>query len=251
MVTTLPPVRWQRLRFAMTAALVALGLRVLGGIVYEYRHYFPANFTEATFLIGRDESFTPLYAAAFYTHILSGPPTILLAGFLVGSGGLARYRVAHRWAARVLMLLIFVLLVPSGLMLAPRAFAGPVAATAFFVLSLATAFSAGCTLYYARARRFAVHQRWAMRCFLLLVSPLILRVVAGTLLVIGYDELLGYQCNAWLSWLVPLLIYEIWLANKTTSARPLLLHEIETRMPATGQSEPAVVLGSPAESHRD
>lgn len=211
-------VRWQRLRLANSAALAVLGLRVLGGIVYEYRLYFPANFTEATFLIGREESFTPVYAAAFYTHIVSGPPTILLASFLLWSGGLAQYRIAHRWAARVLMFLIFVLLVPSGLLMAPQAFAGPVAAAAFVTLSLATAISAGFTLYYARSRRFAVHQRWAMRCFLLLVSPLLLRIVSGTLMVIGYEEPFGYQCNAWLSWLVPLLVYEGWIFSGSLSS---------------------------------
>ena len=211
MAASLRLVRWQRWRLVIITALVLLGLRVLGGIVYEYRLYFPANFKEATFLIGREASFTPLYATAFYTHILSGPPTILLAGFLVWSGGTARLRVWHRWGARLLIFLIVVLLVPSGLLMAPRAFAGPIAAAAFIVLSLATAISAGCTLYYARARRFAVHQRWALRCFLLLVSPLLLRVVSGTLMVIGYEEPLGYQVNAWLSWLVPLVAYEAWL----------------------------------------
>jgi hypothetical protein len=225
MTASLSLVRRQRLRLAVIVALVVLGLRVLGGIVYEYRLYFPANFTEATFLIGREESFTPVYAAAFYTHILSGPPAILLAGFLLWSGGVARYRHWHRWAARVLMLLIFVTLVPSGLLMAQRAFAGPIAGAAFVALSLATAITAGCTLYYARARRFAVHQRWAVRCFLLLVSPLILRVVSGTLMVIGYEEPLGYQCNAWLSWLVPLLAYEGWLRYSTSLYRvPVVLH---------------------------
>lgn len=213
MSTSFQSIRWQRLRFAVIAALTVLGVRVLGGILYEYQHYFPANFTTSSFLIGREESFTRLYAAAFYTHILSGPPTILLAGFLLWSGALPRLRAWHRWAARVLMSMIFLLLVPSGLLMAPNAFAGPVAAAAFITLSLATAVSAGCTLYFARTRRFAAHQRWATRCFLLLASPLLLRVVSGMLTVISYEEPLAYRLNAWLSWLVPLLAYEVWLVS--------------------------------------
>lgn len=205
-----PAVRWQRWRLAVLAALAILGLRVLVGIVFEYRYYFPANFTAASFLIGRENSFTPFYATAFYTHILTGPPTILLAVFLLASGGSRRLLAWHRWAGRGLMLLIFLLLVPSGLVMARQAFAGPIAGAAFMSLSLATALTAGCTLYYARARHFAAHQRWALRCFLLLVSPLLLRVVSGLLTVIGYEEQLGYQCNAWLSWLVPLMIFEGW-----------------------------------------
>jgi hypothetical protein len=53
-----------RLRYALVAALLLLGLRVLAGIVYEYRHYFPPNFDEATFHIGCEATFTPSYAAA-------------------------------------------------------------------------------------------------------------------------------------------------------------------------------------------
>ena len=88
------------------AAVAILGLRVLLGIVFEYRLYFPPNFTEAAFLIGREQTFTRLYAAAFYTHILSGPPAIVLATFLLATGGQARWRTWHRWGGRWLGALI-------------------------------------------------------------------------------------------------------------------------------------------------
>jgi hypothetical protein len=196
------------LRTIVVAALFVLGVKVLGSMLWEYPRYFPADF-EATFLIGREESFTPLYAMAFYVHIIAGPLTMLLATFLMWSGGRRRWLAWHRWAGRSLMALIFAALAPSGLVMAPKAFAGPVAGVGFAVLALLTALMAGQTLYYARQRRFAPHARWAGRCYVLLVSPLILRVVAGLLIVLQADTELAYCLNAWLSWLAPLAIYEV------------------------------------------
>jgi hypothetical protein len=199
----------------LLAAFALLGARVLAGIVWEYRRYFPPDF-DAAFLIGREETFTPLYAAAFYAHILSGPPAILLAAFLLLSSGRTSLRTAHRCAGRILGLLLLVML-PSGWLMAFRAFAGPWAGAGFTALALTTGFTAMMTISLARRRKFAQHQQWAIRLFLLLVSPLILRVASGALTVSGWDTPGAYVANAWLSWLLPLVGYEIWLL---VSARP-------------------------------
>lgn len=45
----------------------------------------------------------------------------------------------------------------------------------------------------------------AERCFLLLISPLILRLIAGAVIVMDVESELTYRLNAWLSWLVPLV----------------------------------------------
>lgn len=203
----------------MVAALALLGVKVLASILIEYRWYFPANFAEAAFLIGRERTFTPAYAAAFYVHILTGPPTIVLATFLMWSGGRKRWLSWHRWSARVLMALIFVALVPSGVLMARRAFAGPLAGIAFGLLSLLTALTAAMTLYFARQREVGRHQRWATRCFVLLVSPLILRVVSGVFIVTQTESPSAYILNAWLSWLLPLVIYEIGWRTRAITLR--------------------------------
>lgn len=205
------------LRTIVLAALFALGLKVLISILLEYPRYFPADF-DATFLIGREKSFTPTYATAFYIHILTGPLAIVLSTLLMWSGGRARWLTWHRWAARSLMLLIFAALVPSGLWMAPQAFAGPFAGVGFATLSLLTALTAGMALRYARQKKFAIHQRWATRCYVLLVSPLLLRIVGGLLQVLQIESEWAYVMNAWLSWLVPLAAVEIYWhcsANQT------------------------------------
>lgn len=205
-----PIVRSRWPRTVVLTALTILGLKILGGIVYEYRWYFPPNFVESGFLTRREDSFRGLYAMAFYAHILSGPVTILLAMFLVWSQGRGNWRLWHRWAGRWQMLLIFSVVVPSGLVMSTQALTGPIAGWGFAALSLATGVSAALTWRYAVARRIDRHSLWAMRCFLLLISPLVFRLVAGVLIVSNQESETAYQLNAWLSWLVPLAGYEIW-----------------------------------------
>jgi hypothetical protein len=208
--------------------LAALLAKVLISILIEYRWYFPADFDSA-FLTGREAIFHGLYAAAFYVHVVTGPVTIVLAALLMWSRGRTGYRSLHRWAGRAQAVLVLGALVPSGLVMARHAFAGPIAAVGFTALSLITATCMAATVYYAITRRFLLHQRWATRCFLALISPLILRVVAGGLIVTHLDTPLAYCLNAWLSWLIPLALYEGWwryraIASRRVPARiPLLL----------------------------
>lgn len=199
----------------LLAALAILFTRVLLGILLEYRWYFPADFDASAFLSGRRYTFTGFYPAFFYTHVLSGPVAIVLASFLILSGGRARLSRWHRLAGRTLVLIVLFLLFPSGLVMAYQAYAGPPAAAGFGMLSLLTAAAALMAAYHARARRFALHRRWAERCFLLLLSPLILRLIAGVVIVMDIESLWTYRLNAWLSWLGPLMIYEVVKYRKT------------------------------------
>jgi uncharacterized membrane protein len=201
--------RVARLQAFAFAAVVLLLTKVLVSIVIEYRRYFPPDFDSA-FLTGRETTFTATYAAAFYVHILSGPLALLLGAFLMSSGARKRFARLHRLAGRLQMALVLLALVPSGLIMARQAFAGPIAGAGFAALSLATGATALAAMAYAMRRKVAIHQRWATRCFLLLVSPLLLRLVSGFLIVMHWESPWAYCANAWLSWLVPWAVLEAW-----------------------------------------
>jgi hypothetical protein len=201
--------RARKLWVLARVVVAVLLLKVLLAILVEYRWYFPANFDSA-FLTGRRESFQGLYAGAFYAHIVSGPLTILLGAFLMSRALHNRFHSLHRWAGRGQALLIFAVLVPSGLVMATEAFAGPVAGYGFAALAIATAASMAMAVRHACARRIALHRRWASRCFVLLISPLLLRLVSGVLIVMQWESEWAYRLNAWCSWLVPLIVFEVW-----------------------------------------
>lgn len=207
-------------------AAALLYLRVLVGILLEYRWYFPADFENAAFLGGREGHFFSGYAAAFYAHILVGPLVSLLALVLLTTGGQARYVRLHRLAGRSLTLLVLAVLLPSGWLMAHRSFGGPLAATGFRGLAIATAVYTLLTVVFAWRRQFRRHLRWALGAFVLLASPIILRLAAGLATVTGVESELTYQLNAWLSWLVPLLAFEgwWWLRSLPSAAQLRSLH---------------------------
>lgn len=208
MRAVLAPMRLTVFGWMIGLALFALFTKVLLSILWQYQWYFPLDFEQSLFLIGRRESFVGVYPAAFYVHLLSGPPAVLLGLFLVVTGRNGTLRAWHRAAGRILALDVLLFLVPSGLWMARHAYAGPIAGAGFATLSLLTGIYMTVAVYLAMTRKFQAHQHAATSCFLLLVSPLILRLASGFAIVAGIESELYYQFNAWLSWLVPFLIYE-------------------------------------------
>ena len=202
----------RRLRVLKTIALfvaAVLFVKVLLSILLQYQWYFPPNF-DAAFLIGRRETFTGIYAAAFYTHIISAPLALILGAFLMLSGGRRAIRRVHRWTGRTQMLIVFALVAPSSLVMAGQAFAGPIAGCGFAVLAIATVLSAAVTIRNALSGNFSAHQTWARRCFILLASPLLFRLFSGSLVVLERESEWAYRVNAWLSWILPMAIHEAW-----------------------------------------
>ncbi len=203
--------RTSRLRTIAACVVAVLFVKVLLAILYEYRWYFPADFDSSSFLIGRRDTFFGLYRTAFYAHIISGPVAIVVGAWLMLSGGRLRFSKLHRWAGRTQILIVLAVVVPSGFVMGLQATAGPIAAYGFATLSIATAVSAAAAVYFALARKFQSHQRWAGRCFVLLCSPLLLRLISGALIVLQLESDWFYRLNAWISWLIPLMIYEAYL----------------------------------------
>lgn len=194
---------------ALAAGVVVLLLgKVLVSIVSEYVNYFPPNF-DAVFLLGREESFRGIYPPAFFVHIITSPIAILLAAYLMVSGKRKSHGTWHRRLGKAQLFLVLGLVAPSGFVMAFWAFSGPIAGVGFGLQAIATAVTVAMAARYAMQRNFPVHQRWATHCFLLLVAPLLFRIVAGILIFTDTESFAAYQANAWLSWIVPMVGYEV------------------------------------------
>ncbi len=186
-------------------AVVVLLTKVFVAILWQYRHYFPPDF-DSDFLSGRRYTFTPSYQAAFYTHLVISPVCLALA--VASKWSAVRYPTLHRILGRCNVALILSLLIPSGLYMARQAYGGSVAVNGFMALTASTALSALFTGYFAWKKDLKRHQQWAVRLLLLLISPLILRLFSGLMIVLQWDSPATYGINAWCSWLIPLLIWE-------------------------------------------
>lgn len=184
----------------------ALVIKTTVSIIWVYGDYFPPNF-DATFLLGRERYFAGAYEWAFYAHILIGPFNLLAGLFLISEKIRRRYPKLHRVVGRVQIATILVLLLPSGLWMARYAITGAIAGTGFACLSVATAVCVVMGWRAAVGRRFAEHRRWMLRCFALLCSAVVIRVIGGLSEVLAADW--TYPWAAWLSWLLPLAAFEV------------------------------------------
>jgi uncharacterized membrane protein len=197
----------------------ALICRVIGGVLLSYRDYMPPNF-EADFLQGRELYFFDSYRWAFYTHITSGPCSLILGTILVSKQFRLRFTKWHRYLGRIHVACVLLFVTPSGLWMAYYAMSGAIAGTGFAALAVATAMCVAIGWRSAEKRRFAEHQRWMLRCYLLLCSAVVLRVIGGLTIVTGIESEWAYPLAAWISWLLPLSAYDVFrqLASRAASA---------------------------------
>lgn len=200
---------WQRVLTILVGLLI---LKVTLGVVLNYRHYVPPNF-ESDFLRGRELYFAGSYQWAFYAHIVTGPISLILGMILLSERFRLRFPGWHRLLGRIQVLDVLFVVAPSGLWMAYRAEAGPVAGLGFAALALVTGTSVALGFRSAVKRRFADHRRWMSRCYVLLCSTVVLRLTAGLATVMGVEATWLDPLIAWASWLVPLVAFELCNAN--------------------------------------
>ena len=195
---------WQILNLVTCVLIV----RVTVAVVLNYSNYLPPNFA-SEFLQDREAYFFGSYQWAFYTHIFSGPCSLLLGIVLVSDQIRKRFRRTHRILGRVQTVCVLFFIVPSGLWMAFFADSGMIATTGFISLALATGTSVTLGFQSALRRRFANHRRWMWRTNLLLCSAVVLRIMGGLASVMEIDSEWSYPFAAWASWLLPLLVFEL------------------------------------------
>jgi hypothetical protein len=199
------PTTLERILTVLAAALI---LKVTAGVVLQYGNYLPPNF-DSDFLRGRELYFWGHYRWAFYTHIAVGPVALVLGMILISERFRLRFPKWHRYLGRFQVLGVLFLLAPSGLWMAYHAEAGPAAGMGFAALAVATAMSVALGWRSAVKRRFAEHRLWMLRCYLLMCSTVVLRLIAGLTTVLGVQGGWVEPVAAWASWLVPLAAFEL------------------------------------------
>ena len=190
---------------------IVLLVKVLVAIVANYVDYFPPNFDSA-FLMDHERTFFGSYQIAFYTHIISTPIALLNGLWLVLTASRrswANWRTMHRRAGKLQVALILLFVAPSGLWMSAYAATGAVAGCGFATLAILLGLFVILGWQAALNKDFVQHSRWMSRSFVLMLSAIVLRLVAGASLVFGWESEWLYPATAWLSWLVPLALFEL------------------------------------------
>ena len=199
-----PTFLWRIFTFVLGVLIV----KVVVVVVSNYQNYFPPDFT-SDFLRGREGYFWGVYQWAFYVHIVSGPVSLLLGLILIGERFRARFPSWHRYLGRLQVACVLLLVTPSGLGMAYYAAAGPGAGLGLAALAIATAVCVTLGVRSAVTQRFTDHRRWMWRCYLLLCSAVVLRLIGGLASVIGATAPWVDPLATWMSWLVPLTAFEL------------------------------------------
>jgi uncharacterized membrane protein len=224
-------VRYRILTTVLRWLAVVLILRVLVTILANYPDYFPPDFN-SLFLQGRELTFTGAYPWAFYVHIFSGPVVLFNGLILLSDSVRRRYGGLHRVLGRVQVGVLLFLVLPTSVVMSRHAFGGWPAGLSFLLLSVATAGCAIVGVVHARRGRYDRHRRWMLRCYVLICSAVVLRLISGAAGLIGVpspEE--AYIVAAWSSWLLPLAAYEI--AERLPAHRPTRSAGMMSAVPRT------------------
>ena len=207
----------QRVLTLLTGLLI---FKVTAAVMLGYVNYFPPNF-DSDFLRGREHYFFGAYQWAFHAHLASGPVSLFLGVILISERFRMRYPQWHRRLGRVQAANVLLLVTPSGLWMAWYTSTGPVAGIGFALLAVLTGTCVARGWRAAVQRRFQVHRRWMWRCFLLLCSAVVLRLLAGLGTLIGVQSLWFDPLVSWASWLIPLGMFELTrlISRQTNSQR--------------------------------
>jgi len=189
--------------------LVLLILKVTLSVVWNYRHYLPPDF-DNEFLQGRQSYFFGSYQWAFYSHLISGPLSLLLGLLLLSDRFRQAFPTWHRNLGKVQLFNILLLVVPSGFWMALFAQPKPIASTGFAALALFTGIFAALGWKAALNRQFSSHRVWMCRTYMLLGSAVVIRIIGGLATVTDTQAEWIYPASAWASWLLPLASYELY-----------------------------------------
>jgi len=203
------------LRRLVVGAAVLLVAKVTVSVVLGYRSYLPPDFN-ADFLLGREAYFWGAYSRAFYTHLLAGPLTLIVGTILVSERFRRLAPAWHRWLGRMQVGCVLLFLVPSGLWMARYAATGMIAALGLGSLAITTAICCAIGWRAALARRFAEHERWMWRTYLLLCSAVVIRMIGGLAAVLEIEGDWVYPISTWLSWIGPVAVYEVWRLRRAS-----------------------------------
>lgn len=140
----------------------------------------------------------------FLIHVFSGALAILLS--LVQIVRKKGDRI-HRYCGRGFFFSFGICSI-AGILISTRSFAGPIAATGFFLLGVSSIVSLVVLLIEVKRKRFASHGRWSLRAVALAFSAVSLRLEMALLsqFLDSMREVL--QIAAWSCWLGNILLLE-------------------------------------------
>ena len=166
-----------------------------------------------------------VWMLALRVHVLAA--AVCLPGCLVLFSGtiLRRAPRLHRWLGRLVAALVLLALVPSGFYLSLFAKGGLPSTLGFMASGAIVSFGMVRAIAAARARRFAVHRRWALHVLAQLSVAVTSRALLFAFDAAAVDEELAYVVALWLPVAASFLLVELVSRRTVTSNVTRRSHE--------------------------
>jgi hypothetical protein len=147
---------------------------------------------------------------AFILHTSFGGLALLLAPWQFNGWLRRRQPALHRWIGRAYVGCVLISGV-AAYSVALGTFAGPIASAGFSLMATAWLGTTFIAWRAVRQRRYEAHRRWMVRSFALSLSAETLRIALLVPMQIQMDFLPIYRLTSWASWILNLLMAELWL----------------------------------------
>ena len=161
--------------------------------------------------------YLPALPLPLYGHLIFGPLALVLMPFQFWTRLRTKAPVLHRWMGRLYALAILVAAV-SALAMLPVFQGTRWAEVGFAALALAWIGTTGVGVMAARRRDFARHGRWMLRSATLTFAAVTLRLIMALLMAAGWSVTQTYDVTAWSSWVLPLIVVEMWRGSRSKKA---------------------------------
>src|SRR2546430_6703358 len=141
-------------------------------------------------------------------HITGGVIALALGPWQFVTRLRTRRPAVHRFIGRVYLLSVLAAGI-GGLLMAPRAMAGPAAPLGFATLAVLLITTSVIAYVHIRRRMVARHRAWMTRSYALIFSAVTFRLWVSGLPAVGLPFTLVYRSGARLSWMINLAVAEL------------------------------------------
>ncbi|HEV8512063.1 MAG TPA: DUF2306 domain-containing protein [Cyclobacteriaceae bacterium] len=188
---------------------------LFGVLLYLHNSVFVFDGPDNGFLLTKTESVRySIYLPAFYIHITTGSIVLMSGVFQLSKWIRTRYPRWHRSAGKFYLFVVLIFTAPSGFVMSLYANGGLSATIAFALLALLW------WLFTWKGFQNAVHKQWdthrefMLRSYALTFSAVTLRLYSFLFALAGFRGESIYVVIAWLSWVLSLIVMEIWIRQK-------------------------------------
>lgn len=152
----------------------------------------------------------------FYLHVISGLLIIVLGPFLFLKAIRKKKIGLHRIMGKIYVYAILGIAAPTGLIMAFYAEGGRIASIGFALMSLLWFLTTFIAVRKAINASLVEHEKWMYRSYALTLSAVTLRLLVPILSIsfTSFSDLFIVQLTAWASWILNLILIEIYLYSK-------------------------------------